>query len=80
MLDVVAGGLGRDHKPLADLLVGEPAREQHKDLDLARGEACRPFAAVRDAVASDAENRLHGIRVKAPRFDVGAELGGGRVG
>jgi hypothetical protein len=36
---------------LADLLVRQSAREQSENLDLARGETGRAFAAARDAVA-----------------------------
>ena len=80
MLDVVADRLGRDHEPLGDLLVREPAREQPQDLDLARGQPGRALAAPRDAMAGGAEHRLDGLGVEPARPDVGAQLGGGLVG
>ena len=80
VLDVVGDRLGRDHQALGDLLVGEPAREQPEDLDLARGQSRRALAAPRDAMAGGAEHRLDGLGVEAAGLDVGPQLGGGLVG
>ena len=70
-----ADGLRRDHEPLGDLLVREPAREQPQDLDLARGQARGAFAPARDAVPGRAEHGLDGVGVEAAGLHLRAQLG-----
>ena len=71
VLDVVGDRLGGDHKAPGGLLVGHPLGQQREDLDLAGGEARRPFAPPRHAMAGGAEDGLDGLGIAAAGPHVG---------
>ena len=74
VLDVVAGGLRRDHEPRGDLLVRQPRASSRSTSTSRGGEPGRPLAAARHAVARGAEHGLDRLAVEAAGLDLGAQL------
>jgi hypothetical protein len=84
VLDVVAGGLGRDTELVRDLSIGQAEREESEYFGLTSGEAGRELRTRRSAVPGRVENPFDGFTIEltgrchGPQFDcrVGGCQGG----
>src|SRR5438270_13575067 len=73
VLDVVARGLGRNEESFGDLLRGETAGEQLKNLDLAPRQSGRPFSAASHTVSSRCEDGLDCVAIQSTGSYIAAE-------